>query len=92
MTAEIAMWCAQILADLQLKSINFQAQVEQMRAQAQAKMVKKLSITRQKSEEKRAAAETRKNRAAERTAAQAEYIRQTGRMPTSHYMCCGWLS
>uniref|UniRef100_A0A2P2NL50 Uncharacterized protein n=1 Tax=Rhizophora mucronata TaxID=61149 RepID=A0A2P2NL50_RHIMU len=49
-------------------------------------------MTRKKSEEKRAAAEARKNGDAERTAAQAEYIRQTGRMPSSHNMCCGWLS
>lgn len=69
----------------------FQAQVDQMRAQAHAKMVKKVAMTRQRSEEKRAAAESRKNRDAERTAAQAEYIRQTGRMPSSQYTCCGWL-
>ncbi|XP_021660758.2 uncharacterized protein LOC110650213 isoform X1 [Hevea brasiliensis] len=74
------------------KSINFQAQVDKMRAQAQAKMVKKISMARQRSEEKHAAAEARKNRDGEKTAAQAESIRQTGRMPSSHYMCCGWLS
>lgn len=62
-----------------------------MRAQAQAKMVKKVALARQRSEEKRLAAEARKNREAERTAAQAEYIRQTGRMPSSNYICCGWL-
>lgn len=63
-----------------------------MRAEAQAKMVKKISMARQRSEEKRAAAEARRNRDAEKAAAQAEYIRRTGRMPSSHYMCCGWLS
>ncbi|KAG8637467.1 hypothetical protein MANES_15G125100v8 [Manihot esculenta] len=89
---KIQAWESRQKAKLEAEMRRVEAQVEQMRAQAQAKMVKKLSITRQKSEEKRAAAETRKNRAAERTAAQAEYIRQTGRMPTSHYMCCGWLS
>ena len=63
-----------------------------MRAQAQAKMVKKIAMTRQRSEEKRAAAEARKNRDAERTVAQVEYIRQTGKMPSaSQYICCGWL-
>lgn len=69
----------------------FQAEVEQIRAQAQAKMVKKISMSRQRSEEKRAAAEARKSRDAERTAAQAEYIRQTGQIPSSHFTCCGWL-
>jgi hypothetical protein len=60
--------------------------------QAQAKMVKKIAMARQRSEEKRAAAEARRNRDAERTAAQTEYIRQTGHMPSTHYICCGWLS
>lgn len=64
-----------------------------MRGQGQTQMVKKLAMARQRAEEKRAAAEARKNRDAERTAAQGEYIRQTGKMPSSsHYMCCGWLS
>lgn len=61
-----------------------------MKAQSQAKMVKKVAMARQKSEEKRAAAEGRKNRQAEKTAAQAEYIRQTGRIPSSPFICCGW--
>lgn len=74
-----------------VNSICFQAQIEQMRAQAQAKMVKKVSMATQKSEEMRAAAEARKNRQAEKTAANAEYIRQTGRIPCSSSTCCGWL-
>ncbi|RVW34901.1 hypothetical protein CK203_111050 [Vitis vinifera] len=40
---------------------------------------------------KRAAAEANRNREAEKTSAQAEYIRQTGRIPTSQFVCCGWL-
>ncbi|KAG6639287.1 uncharacterized protein LOC122278920 isoform X1 [Carya illinoinensis] len=69
-----------------------ESQVQQMRAQVQAKMVKKIAMTRQRSEEKRGAAEARKNREAERTAAQAECMRQKGRVPSTHYICCGWLS
>lgn len=68
-----------------------QAQVEQMRAQAQAKIVKKIAMARQKSEEKRAAAEARRNEQAEKTRAQVQYIRQTGRLPSSSITCCGWL-
>ncbi|GMI86005.1 hypothetical protein like AT1G30320 [Hibiscus trionum] len=71
---------------------RIEAKVEQMRAQAEAKMVKKIAMAKQRSEEKRAAAESRKHREAERTYAQAEYIRRTGRMPSSRYICCGWLS
>ncbi|MED6110060.1 hypothetical protein PIB30_039406 [Stylosanthes scabra] len=67
------------------------AKVEQMKAQTHAKMVKKIALARQRSKEKCAAAAARKNREAERTVAQAEYIRQTGRMSPSSYICCGWL-
>ncbi|GMI82213.1 hypothetical protein like AT1G30320 [Hibiscus trionum] len=89
---KIQAWESQQRAKLEAEMRRIEAKVEQMRSQAQAKMVKKIAMARQRSEEKRAAAETRKNRDAERTAAQAEYIRQTGRMPSSPYMCCGWLS
>ncbi|XP_030476103.1 uncharacterized protein LOC115693261 isoform X2 [Syzygium oleosum] len=85
-------WESQQKAKLEAEMRRIEAQVDQMRAQAQAKMVKKIALARQRSEEKRAAAEARRNSEAERTAAQAEYIRQTGRMPSSPYICCGgWL-
>ncbi|XVF25417.1 hypothetical protein REPUB_Repub13aG0210600 [Reevesia pubescens] len=89
---KIQAWESQQRAKLEAEMRRIEAKVEQMRAQAQAKTVKKIAMARQRSEEKRAAAKTSKNRDAERTAAQAEYIRQTGRMPSSPYMCCGWLS
>ncbi|XP_022724550.1 uncharacterized protein LOC111281174 isoform X2 [Durio zibethinus] len=89
---KIQAWESEQRAKLEAEMRRIEAKVEQMRAQAQAKMVKKIAMARQRSEEKRAAAEARKNRDAERTAAQAEYIRQTGRIPSSRCMCCGWLS
>ncbi|XVF27272.1 hypothetical protein REPUB_Repub14bG0092500 [Reevesia pubescens] len=89
---KIQAWESQQRAKLEAEMRRIEAKAEQMRAHAQSKMVKKIAMARQRSEEKRAAAESRKNRDAERTTAQAEYIRQTGRMPSSHYMCCGWLS
>lgn len=61
-----------------------------MRAQAQAKMVKKITMASQISEEKRQAAEAHRNQQAERTVAKAEYIRHSGQMPSSNYICCGW--
>ncbi|PON72714.1 Remorin, C-terminal [Parasponia andersonii] len=89
---KIQAWESQQKAILEAEMRRIEAKVEQMRAQAQAKMVKKIALTRQRSEEKQAAAEARKNRDAEKTAAQAEYIRQTGKMPSaSQYICCGWL-
>ncbi|KAL5540319.1 hypothetical protein UlMin_045064 [Ulmus minor] len=89
---KIQAWESQQKAKLEAEMRRIEAKVEQIQAQAQAKMVKKIALARQRSEEKRVAAEARKNREAERTAAQAEYIRQTGKMPSSNYMCCGWLS
>ncbi|KAK6150090.1 hypothetical protein DH2020_017615 [Rehmannia glutinosa] len=86
----IQAWESQQKARLEAEMRKIEAQIEQMRAQAQAKMVQKIAMARQKSEEKRAAAEARKNRQAEKTAAQAEYIRQTGRIPSSPFVCCGW--
>ncbi|KAK7359441.1 hypothetical protein VNO77_01401 [Canavalia gladiata] len=88
---KIQAWESQQKAKLEAEMRRTEAKVEQMRAQTHAKMVKKIAMARQRSEEKRAAAEARKNREAERTAAQAEYIRQTGRLPSSNFICCGWL-
>ncbi|KAE7996149.1 hypothetical protein FH972_000896 [Carpinus fangiana] len=87
----IEAWESQQKAKLEAEMRRIEYQVEQMRAQAQVKMVKKIAMASQRSEDKRAAAEARRNREAERTAAQAEYIRQTGRLPSTHYICCGWL-
>lgn len=88
---KIQAWESQQKAKLEAEMRRIESKVEQMRAQAHAKIVKKIALARQRSEEKRIAAEARKNREAERTAAQVEYIRQTGRMPSSNYTCCGWL-
>ncbi|KAL6561940.1 hypothetical protein OROGR_002947 [Orobanche gracilis] len=87
----IQAWESQQEARLEAEMRKIEAQIEQMRAHAHAKMVKKIALARQKSEEKRAAAEDRKNRQAEKTAVQAEYVRQTGRIPSSPFHCCGWL-
>ncbi|KAL3616862.1 hypothetical protein CASFOL_039256 [Castilleja foliolosa] len=87
----IQAWESQQKARLEAEMRKIEAQIEQIRGQAQAKMVKKVALARQKSEEKRATAEARKIQLAEKTAAQAEYIRQTGRIPSSQFYCCGWL-
>ncbi|CAK7350166.1 unnamed protein product [Dovyalis caffra] len=87
---KIQAWENQQKVKLEAEMRRIEARVEQIQAQAHAKMAKKMAMTRQILEEKRAAAEARKNRDAERTADQAEYIRLTGRMPSSHYICCGW--
>nr|XP_043621229.1 uncharacterized protein LOC122592961 [Erigeron canadensis] len=88
---KIQAWESQQKAKLEAEMRRIEAEVEQRRANAQAKMLKKITLTRQKSEKKRAAAEAQKNKQAARAAAQAEYIRQTGRIPpSSPNSCCGW--
>ncbi|XP_043699559.1 uncharacterized protein LOC122650264 [Telopea speciosissima] len=89
---KIQAWESQQKAKIEAEIRRVEAQAEHMRAHAQEKMMTKIAITRQRSEEKRAAAEAKKNRQAARTAAQAEYIRQTGRIPPSHFICCSWAS
>ncbi|XP_051128201.1 uncharacterized protein LOC127249463 isoform X2 [Andrographis paniculata] len=87
----IQAWESQQRAKLEAEMRKIEAEIEQKRVHAQAKMVKKIALARQKSEKKRAAAEARRNRQAEKTTAQAECIRQTGRIPpSSPFICCGW--
>ncbi|GMP73707.1 hypothetical protein CsSME_00031387 [Camellia sinensis var. sinensis] len=88
---KIQAWESEQKAKLEAEMRRIEARIEQMRAHAQAKMVRKIAIARQKSEEKRAAAEARRNEQAERSSAQTEYIRRTGRIPSSStFICCGW--
>nr|POE77260.1 remorin 4.1 [Quercus suber] len=68
---------------------NFQVEVERMRGQAQDRLMNKLAAARHKAEEKRAVAEAKRNQEAAKTEQQSEYIRKTGRIPSS-FTCCGW--
>lgn len=70
----------------------FQAKVERMRAEAQARILKKSAMVRQRSEEKKAKADARKRIEIEKTARQVEYIRRTGKVPSSRNICCVWFS
>ncbi|KAL0927256.1 hypothetical protein M5K25_001419 [Dendrobium thyrsiflorum] len=60
-----------------------EVEVEKMRAWAHDKLMNKLAAARHKAEEKRAEAEAHRNQQAARTAQEAEYIRRTGRIPSS---------
>lgn len=86
---KIQAWESQQKAKLDAEMRRIESQVEQMKAHAHAKMVKKIAMARQRSEEKRISAEAKKNSRNEKLAAQADYIRQTGRFPSYPYMCCG---
>ncbi|XP_011624687.1 uncharacterized protein LOC18437710 isoform X2 [Amborella trichopoda] len=68
---------------------RIEVEVERMRGRAHEKLMNKLAAARHKAEEKRAAAEAKKNQQAARTAQQAEYIRRTGRIPSS-LVCWTW--
>lgn len=67
-----------------------QAQAERMKAQAQGKIVKKLTLTHRRVEQKQAIAEAKRKRQAARTARQAEKIRRTGHISMLHFQCCSW--
>lgn len=64
-----------------------QVKIERMRGQAHDKLMNKLAAVRHKAEEKLAAAEVKRNRQATIAEQQADYIRQTGRIP-SLFSCC----
>nr|XP_018450599.1 PREDICTED: uncharacterized protein LOC108822078 isoform X1 [Raphanus sativus] len=89
----IQAWESQEKAKLEAEMRRIEAKVEQMKAEAEARIVKKIAMAKQRSEEKRASAEARKSRDAEKAVAEAQYIRETGRIPASGYkICCGWFS
>ena len=61
--------------------------MEKNRAQTKEKLMKKLAAARQKAEESHAAAEARRCEKAAKAAHRADYIRQTGRLPSSFFGC-----
>lgn len=65
-----------------------QVKIERMRGQAHDRLMNKLAAVRHKAEEKLAAAEAKRNRLVALAEQQADYIRQTGRIPSLFYCCC----
>ncbi|XP_022154297.1 uncharacterized protein LOC111021589 isoform X2 [Momordica charantia] len=68
-----------------------EVRIERMRGQAHDRLMNKLAAVRHKAEEKLAAAEAKRNRQAGIAEQKADYIRQTGRIP-SLFSCCYWCS
>ncbi|KAK9935680.1 hypothetical protein M0R45_022769 [Rubus argutus] len=68
-----------------------EVEIERIRGHAHSKLMNKLAAARHKAQEKRAAAEARRNEQACKTEQQAEYIRRTGRIPST-FSCWGWCS
>ncbi|KAH7283704.1 hypothetical protein KP509_34G020100 [Ceratopteris richardii] len=81
--AKISAWESHEKAKAEAELRRFEMRLEKMRVQAHEKLLNKLEGVRQKAEERRAAAEAKKCEQAAKTSHQADYIRQTGRLPTS---------
>ncbi|KAJ1690461.1 hypothetical protein LUZ63_014616 [Rhynchospora breviuscula] len=77
-------------AKIEAEMRKVEVEVEKMRAHAQERLMDKLADTRHKAEEKRAVAEAKRTHAATRTAEQADYIRRTGRVPSTFFSCSCW--
>ncbi|CAH8349959.1 unnamed protein product [Eruca vesicaria subsp. sativa] len=89
----IQAWESQEKTKLEAEMQRIEVKVEQMKAEAETRIMKKIAMAKQRSEEKRASAEARRVRDAEKAVAEAEYIRETGRIPVSgSKICCGWFS
>uniref|UniRef100_A0A7N0SW49 Remorin C-terminal domain-containing protein n=1 Tax=Kalanchoe fedtschenkoi TaxID=63787 RepID=A0A7N0SW49_KALFE len=85
----IQVWESHQKSKLEAEMRKIEAKVEEMRCQCKTKMLQKIAAARHRSEKKRARAEARKNRQAERSAAMAGYIRRKGHLPY-YYICCAW--
>ncbi|KAJ0037590.1 hypothetical protein Pint_22570 [Pistacia integerrima] len=70
---------------------KIEVEVERMRGRAHDRLMNKMAAARHKAEEKRAEAEAKRNQQAAKTEQQAEYIRRTGRIPSS-FSCWSWCS
>ncbi|CAN6236889.1 unnamed protein product [Urochloa humidicola] len=88
---KIQAWEDHQKAQIEAEMRKIEVEVERMRARAQDKLMTQLASARHNADEKRAAAELKRNRAAARTAEQAEHIRRTGRVPPL-FGCWNWCS
>ncbi|KAK9117943.1 hypothetical protein Scep_016036 [Stephania cephalantha] len=88
---KIQVWENHQKAKTEAEMRKIEVEVERMRGRAHDKLMNKLAAARHKAEEKRAAADAKRNRQAAKTEQQAEYIRRTGRIPSS-FSCCNWCS
>nr|CAD1835292.1 unnamed protein product [Ananas comosus var. bracteatus] len=80
---KIQAWENHQKAKTEAKMRKIEVEVERMRAREHERLMNKLAAANHKAEEMRAAAEAKRNNQASRTAQQAEYIRRTGRVPSS---------
>eukprot|EP00252_Welwitschia_mirabilis_P020910 TRINITY_DN5229_c0_g1_i3.p1 TRINITY_DN5229_c0_g1~~TRINITY_DN5229_c0_g1_i3.p1 ORF type:complete len:531 (+),score=68.60 TRINITY_DN5229_c0_g1_i3:130-1722(+) len=73
-------------AEAEMRKIEIKA--ERMRSHAQEKLMNKLAAIQHRVEARRAAAEAKRSQQAAKTSQRAEYIRQTGRIPSPFFSSC----
>ncbi|XP_042466818.1 uncharacterized protein LOC122049511 [Zingiber officinale] len=89
---KIQAWETHQKAKIEAKMKNAEAKAERVMACAKKKMTEKLVTTQQQVEQKKAAVKAQMNKQAEEISRRAKHIRQTGQMPSTHYLsCCGYL-
>ncbi|KAL6350240.1 hypothetical protein AAG906_004185 [Vitis piasezkii] len=88
---KIQVWENHQKAKTEAEMRKIEVEVERIRGRAHDRLMNKLAAARHKAEEKRAAAEAKRSRQAAKTEQQAEYIRKTGRIPSS-FSCWNWCS
>ncbi|KQJ84656.1 uncharacterized protein LOC100822499 [Brachypodium distachyon] len=85
---KIEAWESRQRTKVEFEMRRLEEHAERMRSEAMAKMAEKLEMARRLAEEKRASANAKMNKQAARAVQKADQIRQTGRMPGSHILCC----
>ncbi|KAG0464773.1 hypothetical protein HPP92_018937 [Vanilla planifolia] len=87
---KILAWESHQIAKYETKMRKVEIRAKTMRSSAEAAMMEKLKTIEKNAEEKRSKAAARKNLQAATTSRQAELMRQSGHVPSSHVSCCSW--
>ncbi|CAM0902869.1 unnamed protein product [Alopecurus aequalis] len=86
---KIEAWESRQRTKVEFEMRRIEERAEKMRSEAMAKMAEKLETARRLAEEKRSSANAKMNKQAARAVQKADQIRETGRIPRSHILCCG---
>ncbi|XP_031477975.1 uncharacterized protein LOC116249021 isoform X2 [Nymphaea colorata] len=86
---KIQAWENREKAKAEAEMRRIELEVERMKCLAHEKLMNKLAAARHKAEEKFMVAEAKRNQQAAKTAERVDYIRRTGRIPSS-FSFCGW--
>lgn len=87
--AKILAWENHEKAKAEAEMRRIEVKVEKTRSHAHKTLMNKLAAARQKAEERLAAAEAKRCEKASKSTHRADYIRRTGRLPSSSFFGCG---